>query len=154
MPNLADGSLNTAIGDGALFHNATGNGKVAMGASALSANTTGASNSALGLSAGSNLTTGSFNVDIANAGKAGEAKTIRIGNLKKQSPAFLAGVSGTTVPGAVQPLVVNSNGQLGTVTAAASAKSTVSARKFSRLQRQMKALREEVRQPALTGEFF
>ena len=42
-------------------------------------NTTGSANVAIGRNAGQNLTTGSNNVDIANAGVAGESGTIRIG---------------------------------------------------------------------------
>ena len=60
-----------------------------------------------------NLTTGSGNIDIGNGGIAGEANTIRIGDLANQSVTYIAGISGTVVVG--NAVVVNANGQLGTV---------------------------------------
>jgi hypothetical protein len=53
-------------------------------AAALVNNTAGSSNLALGSGAGRNLTTGSDNIEVASAGKAGEAKTIRVGTAKSR----------------------------------------------------------------------
>jgi hypothetical protein len=64
--------------------------------------------------AGSKLTSGSSNIDIANVGIAGDSKRSRIGTPGTQTAAFLAGVSGVTIPGPTKSVVVNSNGQLGT----------------------------------------
>jgi hypothetical protein len=147
------GARNVAAGIKALDANTTGKINVAAGRLALSANTTGNANVAIGANAGKKLTTGSNNIDIANVGKAGEAGTIRIGNNDRQTATFIGGISGTSLSGAAQPVVVSQNGKLGTanVSAGASAKSTVSARKFSRLQAQVKALRHEVSQLRARG---
>ena len=66
-----------------------------------------------------NLTTGSNNVDIANAGVAGESKVIRIGTLNQQTSAFLEGVYGKTIGGTTKAVVVNGSGRLGTAPAPA-----------------------------------
>ncbi len=76
-------------------------------------NTTGSHNIALGFNAGVNLTTGNSNIDIGNAGMAGDAETIRIGVLGTQTRTFVAGISGSPITGT--SVVVNSNGHLGTV---------------------------------------
>jgi hypothetical protein len=106
------GSSNVADGVNALNHS-TGGANTALGTNALSGNTSGASNLALGNAAGLNLTTGSNNIDIANKGVAGEAGKIRIGTLGTQTAAFLAGVSGVTIPGPTKTVVINASGQLG-----------------------------------------
>ncbi|MGZ5385667.1 MAG: tail fiber domain-containing protein, partial [Acidimicrobiia bacterium] len=79
------------------------------------------SNIAVGSSAGSTLTTGVGNIDIGNPGIAGESSTIRIGSV--QTRAFLAGVRGRTT-GVADGLTVliDSNGQLGTVSSSARVK--------------------------------
>jgi uncharacterized coiled-coil protein SlyX len=51
-------------------------------------------------------------------GNAGEANTIRIGKSGTQQKAFIAGIYGKTVAGGVG-VIVNSNGQLGTVQSSA-----------------------------------
>src|SRR5205814_708037 len=66
----------------------------------------------LGYGAGANLTTGNSNIDIGNAGVAGESKTIRIGTSGTQIKTFVAGVNGAAVTGAA--VKVNAAGQLGT----------------------------------------
>ena len=81
-------------------------------------NTTGTSNIALGFNAGFNLTTGSNNIDIGNAGVAGESNTIRIGTAGTQTNTFIAGISGVTVAGGVA-VIVDANGHLGTVVSSA-----------------------------------
>jgi trimeric autotransporter adhesin len=73
----------------------------------------GSGNIALGFNAGSNLSVGNNNIDIGNPGVAGESNTIRIGSV--QTKTFIAGVRGRTtgVANAV-PVLIDSNGQLGT----------------------------------------
>jgi hypothetical protein len=110
---------NVADGVNALFSNQTGADNTAVGTEALFAST-GAQNVALGSGAGLDLTSGSDNVDIANSGRAGESKVIRIGTKGTQRKAFLAGVSGTAVSGSAEPVVVNAQGQLGTASGARS----------------------------------
>ncbi len=125
------GDGNTAMGDYALFSNTTGGQNTASGASALYSNTTGSSNVAIGETAGYNLTSGNVNiavgyeaglnlttgrndVDIGNQGVAGEGYTIRIGD--GQTRTFIAGIRGVTTGSAdAIPVVIDSTGQLGTV---------------------------------------
>jgi Chaperone of endosialidase len=68
----------------------------------------------LGIDAGFNLTTGSNNIDIGNAGVAGESGKIRIGAQGTQTAAFMAGISGVGVTGGAA-VEVTSAGQLGIV---------------------------------------
>jgi len=110
------GLYNTASGSGTLFFNTTGSDNTANGFQALRSNTTGARNIALGKYAGSNLTTGNDNIAIGNSGVAGEGATIRVGTAGTQTRAFVAGVRGVTTANAnAIPVLVDSAGQLGTV---------------------------------------
>jgi hypothetical protein len=108
-------SGNTATGFEALESNTIGLDNTANGDFALLSNTTGSNNIALGISAGANLTKGKNNIDIGNVGVAGESAKIRIGTKGTQKQTFIAGISGATVAGGVG-VIVNTNGQLGTVT--------------------------------------
>jgi trimeric autotransporter adhesin len=110
------GSRNTATGRTALNFN-TGDRNTADGHDALYTNTTGSDNIALGNFAGFNLTTGNNNIDIGNLGVADESNTIRIGDPAVQTATFIAGISGTAVVG--DAVVVDANGQLGTVASSA-----------------------------------
>ena len=112
---------------GALSANTTGNENMATGVNALLNNTEAPTTSLSarlrwrqhqwqrqprpGGEAGLNLTTGSDNIDIANPGVAGESGTIRIGDHGTQTAAFIAGVRGTTLGRAAQPVVVRSTGK-------------------------------------------
>ncbi len=87
-------------------------------------NTTGSFNTALGDNAGFNLTTGSNNIEIGNRGVAGEANTIRIGTRGTQTNAYIAGISGATVPTGVA-VIVDTNGHLGTTTSSARFKEAI-----------------------------
>jgi trimeric autotransporter adhesin len=118
------GFNNTATGVNALLNNTTGIKNTASGFNALSSNTTGGNNIALGQSAGANLTTGNGNIDIGNAGVAGEAKTIRIGTTGTQTNAYIAGISGATVPTGVA-VIVDASGHLGTTTSSARFKEAI-----------------------------
>jgi hypothetical protein len=135
-----NGSYNTATGVAALYSNPfgvdnTANGfqalyndngsyNTATGAGALLNNTTGGGNIALGYGAGSNLTTGSHNIDIGNGGVAGESRTIRIGKHGLQTATHIAAISGVTVPTGV-PVIVDTNGHLGTTTSSARFKESI-----------------------------
>ena len=68
----------------------------------------------MGFQAGQNVTTGANNIDIGNAGVAGDANRIRIGKQGTQTGTFVAGIFGSTVASGVG-VIVNSSGQLGTV---------------------------------------
>ena len=124
--NNATGDGNTATGSGTLYNNGTGGGNTAVGASALFLNASGILNIALGFHAG-DLTTGDNNIVIGNRGVEGEINTIRIGGgvfgYGPQTAAFIAGISGTAVVG--DPVVVDGNGQLGTVASSARFKKNI-----------------------------
>lgn len=112
------GGSNTAVGVSALMGNTTGGANIAVGLNAGIGITTGNYNTALGFGAGDNLTTGSNNIAVGNRGVAGEANTIRIGGGYggNHTRAFIAGIRGITTGAAdAIAVVVDSNGQLGTV---------------------------------------
>jgi len=106
------GNQNTGSGLGALHNNISGNNNSALGMSALNGNLTGNNNIGVGYQAGYNLNTGDYNIDIGNQGVAAEANTIRIGD-NNQTATFVAGINGVPVAGV--PVVVDGNGQLGTL---------------------------------------
>jgi len=120
---------NTAFGGGALGDNTTGGGNTAIGSSALSNNTTGSANIALGSAAGHDLTTGDHNIVIGNANTvAGESNTIRIGNSISQTRAFIAGIRGVaTDNNDAVPVLIDSDGQLGTVSSSRRYKNEIKA---------------------------
>jgi Chaperone of endosialidase len=62
--------------------------------------------------AGSNIATGNYNIDIANPGVSDESNTIRVGDV--QTRTFIAGIRGVTTAGSAIPVLIDSNGQLGT----------------------------------------
>jgi hypothetical protein len=128
--NFAD--VNIAIGDAAMLGNTTGSGNTAVGVAALATNLTGIENSAFGTSAlrgsrgshniaignlaGSDLDAGSDNIDVGNLGLAADAATIRIGTDATHVATYIAGIRGTTTNSAdAVPVVIDSNGQLGTI---------------------------------------
>ncbi len=109
------GDGNTAVGHRTLIFNTTGSGNTAVGNIALE-NTTGFSNVAIGQHAGQHATTGSNNIYLGAEvlGVAGESNTMYLGGT--QTKAFVAGVRGiTTVNPDAIPVVVDSAGQLGTI---------------------------------------
>jgi hypothetical protein len=109
-----NGEFNNAFGDDALTSNVSGINNTAMGDSAL-VSSTGSNNTALGADAGSSLTTGDNNIDIGNTGVAGESATTRIGS-EFQTRTFISAIRGVTtgIADAVN-VVIDSNGQLGTM---------------------------------------
>jgi hypothetical protein len=126
LVNNNTGNVNVAIGSLAAYSNFTGGGNTAVGNSALSDNQSGNYNIALGFAAG-DRTTGSNNIVIGDIGVAGESNTIRIGGDGfgggPQTAAFIAGISGTAVVG--DAVVVDGNGQLGTVASSARFKKNI-----------------------------
>ena len=112
-----NGHYNTAAGFGALYYNRYGRSNTAAGYWALK-NTSGNTNIAVGYQAGLNLTTGDNNIDIGSQGVAAESGVIRIGTItdttSSQNATYIAGIYNTSVAGGLE-VVVNSNGQLGTV---------------------------------------
>ncbi|HQQ77433.1 MAG TPA: tail fiber domain-containing protein [Thermoanaerobaculia bacterium] len=119
--NGPSGNINTAIGAQALQNCSAGDGNTAVGDTALYSLTSGSSNTALGWASGVSLTSGSSNLYLANFGAASESNTTRIGSA--QTKAFIAGVRGVTTGSATGiPVLIDANGQLGTVSSSASVK--------------------------------
>lgn len=125
------GSYNTAIGWGAMYEHTSGESNVALGRDSLLAHTSGNNNvavgdnafnrieagddnTALGRGAGDQLITGSGNIYIGSGGAEAENTTIRIGSASTQT--FISGIRGVTTGAAdAIAVVIDSNGQLGTV---------------------------------------
>jgi polyhydroxyalkanoate synthesis regulator phasin len=86
---------------------------------ALASNSSGSNNVAVGWHAGYNLTTGSNNIDIGSPGVKAESGIIRIGTItgttSTQAAAYVAGIYGVTTGTAGLQVVIDSSGQLGTV---------------------------------------
>jgi hypothetical protein len=121
LRNSTAGSANTAVGTGALNVLTSGNSNVALGVGALGSVTTGDNNTVLGPAAGQFLTTGSGNLYLDNWGAATESATTRIGNA--QGRTFIAGIRGiATGNNNALPVVIDSAGQLGTVSSSAKTK--------------------------------
>ena len=112
------GQKNTAVGFNALANN-TGAFNTAIGWNALVDNT-GDGNTAVGDLAGSDLTTGNDNLDVGNPGVAGESSTVRIGNSFIHSRTFIGAVRGvTTGNNNAVPVMIDTDGQLGTISSSA-----------------------------------
>jgi hypothetical protein len=108
------GGANVGVGYEAL-HVSLGGSNTAIGAYALENLSAGDDNVAIGQLAGAVNTGGSHNVYIASSGNP-EDGTIRIGRSINQTRAFIAGIRGvTTVNNNAIPVVIDSVGQLGTV---------------------------------------
>ena len=121
------GQMNTAVGFNALASNTVGF-NTAVGWNALVDNTTGDSNTAIGALAGSELTTGHDNLDLDNPGVAGDSNTVRIGNSFVHNRTFIGAVRGvTTGNNNTVPVIIDSNGQLGTISSSARFKKDITA---------------------------
>jgi hypothetical protein len=109
------GSNNTAFGEKALQTN-SGSGNTALGLRAFDSKTEGDYNVAIGFYAGTALQSGSNNVYVSTAGGAtSENGVIRIGTAGIQTQTYIAGITGVTTGGTAAAVVIDSNGQLGTV---------------------------------------
>ena len=126
----------TAIGDNALVSNTTGDNNTAIGFNALQSNTDGTRNTAIGVGAllrstgtdnigvgaggGTFLTVGDKNIYIGNGGVATEDNTIRIGDQKVHTAAFIAGITGADEGNPTAVFINTTTGQLGTTPPASS----------------------------------
>ena len=118
-------TANTAVGWQALYSNADGFFNVAIGGNALFNITTGSdSNIAVGYGAALNLTSGSNNIHIGHPALSSESNTIRIGTGgTTHTKFFVAGVRGIMTGRAdAAPVVIDSGGQLGTISSSAKVK--------------------------------
>lgn len=106
---------NAFFGYNAGYSNTQGSGNAFFGEYAGGQTSTGGGNTFLGQAAGDANTTGNDDIYINNSGPASgnESFTIRIGDGRIQTSAFIAGIYGSTSASGV-PVYVNSNGQLGT----------------------------------------
>lgn len=129
---LRDGGGNVAVGGDALVGNISGNDNVAVGSSALRKikvnddNTAVGQNSlpalelgnrniAIGQAAGFYLVAGSNNIYIGSSGVTLDDSTTRLGSSLQQR-AFIGGIRGVQTGAAnAVPVVIDSNGQLGTI---------------------------------------
>jgi hypothetical protein len=112
------GASNTAVGANALHNNTIGNYNTANGNNSLRNLSSGIRNVAIGHSAGFNITTGSDNIIIGgdNTGRAADNGVIRIGRKANQQKTFIAGIQGVqTARIPASPVVIDVNGQLGTI---------------------------------------
>ena len=117
------GAKNTATGFGAMPFNTVGAYNTAAGVSALFANTTGSNNNGIGYDAAANVFgTNSNNIHIGTQGAAADSSTISIGgntsfgDTAAQTSFFVSGVRGvSTANNDAVPVVIDSAGQLGTV---------------------------------------
>jgi hypothetical protein len=108
-----------------MFVATTGGANCAFGRAALGSLTTGNSNIAIGFGAGQNYSTSeSSNIVIGATGTVGESSKIRIGST--QDGAFIAGICGvTTVNADAIPVLIDSAGQLRTVSSSIKYKENV-----------------------------
>jgi len=147
------GGSNTAVGAGALLNNnntpnSLARENTAIGAGALGGNTTGSVNIALGQNAGVNLTTGDNNIDIGNEGVAAESNTIRIGGdigFGPQTATFIAGIRSVTTLTGTQPVVIDTNGQLGVGSNIVVSSNSASPSRFKHEMKAMKATVAELK---------
>ena len=114
LSNNTNGGSNVAVGLNALRNSGSGSNNTGVGRHAGDALTSGDGNVMVGANAGLILTSGSLNVYLAHSGVATESNTTRIG--EAQTRAFISGVRGVTTvnPDAI-PVMIDSAGQLGTV---------------------------------------
>jgi hypothetical protein len=111
------GGANTAVGFIAMEFNTTGSNNTAIGFDALFNNTTGGNNVAIGSNAANNVSAGNGNnIHIGSRGSGGDSGAIRLGDPATQSLFFAAGIRGiTTGNNDAIPVMIDSTGQLGTV---------------------------------------
>jgi hypothetical protein len=109
------GAGNTAVGYLALASNDSGASNTALGSAAL-INATGGNNIAIGFNAAQNVLAGGNNIEIGNTGLSADSALIRLGTPGTQTQFFTAGVRGvTTGADDAVAVVIDSNGQLGTI---------------------------------------
>ena len=122
------GTDNTFFGKASGNFVLTGSSNTAAGAGSMSSTTSGSNNIAIGAGAGSALTTGNNNICIGTSGITAEANTIRLGNNGTQTATFIAGVRNATMGTSdAVTVLIDSAGQLGTISSSKRFKSNVSA---------------------------
>ena len=116
MSSSSTGGFNTANGAYALQNNSAGQSNTALGYAAKYSNTTGSNNIAIGYFAGQYVAgTNNYNIDMGNYGVTGDSGVIRIGD-NNQGKFFVAAVRGvTTVNNDAVAVMIDSLGQLGTI---------------------------------------
>jgi hypothetical protein len=120
LSGATTGYFNTASGFDSLGSTTTGGSNTAHGAYALNANTSGSYNIAIGYQAALNVSgANSSNIHIGNTGVSTDSHVIRIGataGIIAQTSFFAAGIAGvTTGSNNAVPVVIDSYGQLGTI---------------------------------------
>lgn len=115
MSGAFSGTDNTAVGYESLLGNVRGSFNTALGDSSLNHNVNGSYNVGVGASAGANISSGSNNIDISNAGTTTDSGIIRIGTAGTQTSTFIAGINGVQTGLTGAAVVVDANGQLGTI---------------------------------------
>jgi hypothetical protein len=113
------GDNNTAIGFNALQSNTEGTRNTAIGVGAL-LRSTGIDNIGVGAGGGTFLTAGDKNIYIGNGGVTTEDNTIRIGDQKVHTAAFMAGITGADEGSPTAVFINTTTGQLGTTPPASS----------------------------------
>ena len=111
----SNGTANVAVGVSAGGFLQSGSNNTALGYDALAGASTGSNNIALGFDAGLNVITGNYNIDIGSKGAAADGRVIRIGTEGTQNKTFVAGIYNVTTLSAGLPVLIDSAGQLGTV---------------------------------------
>lgn len=111
------GNSNIGIGSGTLEDITTGDLNVSIGEGAGGKVTVGQNNIAIGSSAGNLITTASGTISIGSQG-ANITGRIEIGNDDTASSCFIHGIEGTVIGGGGIPVLIDTNGQLGTVASA------------------------------------
>lgn len=123
LANNISGSGNIAIGSAAMFYNTAGNENIALGYNALTYNTSGNFNIAIGFASGLGVTSGQRNIylgEYVTAASPDESNTMRIGTGtlpgRALTRSFIGGIRGaTTGSDDAVPVVIDSAGQLGTL---------------------------------------
>ena len=116
--SLATGSNNVAVGAASIYNNTSGGNNTALGQSALYNAIDGSGNIAIGFQAGYLVTNGSYNIEIGTEGVSTDSNAIRIGSIGDQTSTFIAGINGVNISSG-SAVLINSNGQLGTMQSSA-----------------------------------
>ena len=127
----SSGVNNVAFGRSSLQNNTTGSSNIGIGLNTLKFNTIGENNIAIGSNSGNTLQTGDNNIYVggddlfAVAASSSESNTTRIGN-QSTNHTFVSGIWGTTTDIAdAIPVLIDSAGQLGTVSSSAKYKENI-----------------------------
>ncbi len=113
------GTQNTAVGAAAMTSNGDGSDNTALGFAALGYLISGSHNIGIGRGAGELMQTGSNNIIIGAPGVVSESNVVRIGNVVSHERTFIAGVYGVATGAAGAAVVIDANGQLGTISSSA-----------------------------------